>query len=87
MLVVWEWVAKILQLIAIDDNLGKDEWREKRKRISLCSYWFLNDVERSRENRDGKLMKKKEKKDLKREKWGKRHCIEREGKRGNNRRV
>ena len=33
------------------------------------------------------LWRNNEKKDLKREKWGKRHCIEREGKRGNNRRV
>ena len=53
----------------------------------MCCYWFLNDAERSREIRDGKIMKKKGKKDLKRERWGKTHCIEREGKRGNNRRV
>ena len=87
MLVVWEWVAKILQLIAIHDNL-RERWEErKKKKISLCCYWFLNDGERSREIREGKLVKKKGKKDLKREKWGKRHCIEREGKRGNNRRV
>ena len=87
MLVVWEWVAKILQLIAIHDNFG-ERWEErKKKKISLCCYWFLYDGESSRENRDGKIMKKKGKKDLKREKWEKIQCIEREGNRGNNRRV
>ena len=57
----------------------------KEKNVSLCCYWFLNDGESSRENRDGKLLKKKGKKVLKREKWGKIHSTEREGKRGNNR--